>query len=104
MTPVAPPLVDLDSGRFPLGLQLPLVSGSLMRAIEGRADRIPASDAPIADAIVVLSGYRIIAPGRAAISEWTDPDRFFCGVELFKAEKSPLLVFTDALFEREILA
>ena len=91
---------------------LPLVSGSLMRAIEGRAERIPASDAPSADAIVVLSIGRSIAPGPAAISEWGDPNRFFGGVELFKAGRAPLLVFTgggvpwepDAPLEGEILA
>lgn len=91
---------------------IPLVGGFLVRAAEGWAERIPASDAPIVDAIVVLSAGRTIAPGRAAISEWGDPDRFFGGVELFKAGKAPLLVFTgagspwepDAPLEGEILA
>ena len=73
---------------------MPLVGGFLMRATEGWAERIPASDAPIVDAIVVLSAGRTIAPGRAAISEWDDPDRFFGGVELFQAGRAPLLVFT----------
>ena len=91
---------------------VPLVGGFLVRATEGWAERLPASDAPIVDAIVVLSAGRTIAPGPAAISEWGDPDRFFGGVELFKAGKAPLLVFTgarspwepDAQLEGEILA
>src|ERR1019366_6437057 len=52
------------------------------------------------------------APGKAAVSEWTDGDRFFGGVELFKAGKSPLLVFTggaapwdpNAALEGDVLA
>ena len=43
---------------------------------------------------MVLSGGRIVAPGKAAISEWIDADRFYGGVELFKAGKAPFLVFT----------
>lgn len=72
----------------------PLVSGWLVEAIEGDGFRIPAQDAVVADAIVVLSGGRVVAPGPAAISEWGDPDRFFAGVELLKADKAPVLVFT----------
>jgi len=74
----------------------PLVGEYLARVGEGWAERAAASDAPIVDAIVVLSAGRIVAPGRAAISEWTDPDRFFGGVELFQTGKAPLLVFTGA--------
>ncbi len=73
-----------------------VVSGLLARAMEGSAEHALAADAPTADAIVVLSGVRIIAPGPAAISEWTDADRFFGGLELFQAGKAPLLVFTGA--------
>jgi uncharacterized SAM-binding protein YcdF (DUF218 family) len=72
----------------------PLVSGLAVRAAEGWAERGLATDAPQADAIVVLSEGRVVAPGKAAVSEWNDADRFFGGVELFKAGKSPLLVFT----------
>ncbi len=72
----------------------PLVAQALLRLTEGGAVRIAASDAPAADAIVVLSGGRVLAPGPARISEWNDPDRFFGGVELFHAGKAPVLVFT----------
>jgi len=91
---------------------IPLVGGSLLRTVEGPAERLLASDAPLADAIVVLSAGRSTTPGRAAISEWGDANRFFGGVELFKAGRAPLLVFTgggfpsepDAPLEGEILA
>ncbi len=72
----------------------PLISNLAIRATEGRAERGLAADASEADAIVVLSEGRAVAPGKAAVSEWNDADRFFGGVELFKAVKSPLLVFT----------
>ncbi len=35
-----------------------------------------------------------MAPGPDAISEWADADRFWGGVELMKAQKAPLLIFT----------
>ena len=90
----------------------PLVSGLAVRIAEGWAERGLAADASAADAIVVLSEGRVVAPGNAAVSEWEDADRFFGGVELFKAGKSPLLVFTggaapwepNAALEGDILA
>jgi uncharacterized SAM-binding protein YcdF (DUF218 family) len=90
----------------------PAVSRWLGAAVENQPARIPAAEAGVADAIVVLSSGRPIAPGPAAISEWNDPDRFFGGVELFLAGKAPLLVFTgawsavtpDAPLEGEVLA
>jgi len=66
----------------------------MVRSVEGGVERIPAVEAPLADAIVVLSGGRIVAPGASGISEWTDADRFYGGVELFLAGKAPILVFT----------
>ena len=72
----------------------PFVSGLAVRAAEGWAERGLAADASEADAIVVLSEGRVVAPGKAAVSEWKDADRFFGGMELFKAGKAPLLVFT----------
>ena len=90
----------------------PFISGLAVRAAEAWAERGLAADAPEADAIVVLSEGRVIAPGKAAVSEWKDADRFFGGVELFNAGKSPLLVFTGgaapweprAALEGDILA
>jgi uncharacterized SAM-binding protein YcdF (DUF218 family) len=92
-------------------LSTPFISNSLMRYTEGYQERTLASSAPKADAIVVLSGGRIIAPGQANVSEWDGANRFYGGVELFKAGKAPLLVFTggwdplapNALPEGELL-
>jgi uncharacterized SAM-binding protein YcdF (DUF218 family) len=72
----------------------PVVSNFMLRLAEDQAERIHAIDAPQADAIVVLSGGRVTAPGAAGVSEWADADRFFGGIELFQAGKAPLLVFT----------
>lgn len=72
----------------------PLVGRMALRKIQGDGERGLAQDAVSADAIVVLSGGRIVAPGNARVSEWTDADRFFGGIELFLAGKAPLLIFT----------
>ena len=60
----------------------------------GYPERMAVELAPQADAIVVLSSGRKIAPGKAQISEWGDANRFYAGVELFKASKAPKLIFT----------
>ena len=57
--------------------------------------RIDENDAPIADAIIVLSsGGRTQAPGKANIFEWGDPDRYFAGISLYKKKKASRLFFT----------
>lgn len=73
---------------------MPIVGHYVMRAAENNAQRLSANSMPQADAIVVLSGGRVIAPGVAKVSEWNDANRFFGGVELFKAGKAPWLIFT----------
>tara|TARA_Y100000589_G_C27045805_1_gene585099 strand:+ start:112 stop:852 length:741 start_codon:yes stop_codon:yes gene_type:complete len=47
-----------------------------------------------ADAIVVLSSSRHIPPGKSNIIEWNDPDRFFAGIEIYRAGKAKRLMFT----------
>ena len=73
---------------------LGLVSQSLWYLLEAPWRRHTAIEAPIADAIVVLSGGLHPAPGSSRLSEWHDPDRFFAGLELFRAGKAPRLLFT----------
>ena len=73
---------------------MPLVSNGLLRLVEHPFTRLFAQSMPIVDAIVVLGEGQSIAPGPEAISEWNDGDRFWGGVDLFKAGKAPLLVFT----------
>lgn len=37
----------------------------------------------------------MLAPGDPSVSEWNDADRFFGGIELYRAGKAPLVIFTD---------
>ena len=76
-----------------LAASTPLVSNVLMRAVEGWRVRQVTSDAPNADAIVVLSfGIRDV-PGKSGAFEVDDFDRFLGGFDLYKAGKAPLLIF-----------
>lgn len=73
---------------------MPVMSNMVMRAVEGWEVRLPAEAMPEADAIVVLSGGRVLAPGDPPVSEWNDANRFFGGIELYRAGRVPLMVFT----------
>ena len=73
---------------------LGLVSQGLWRWLEAPWQRRAATAAPRADAIVVLSGGRHPAPGAARVSEWHNPVRFLAGLDLYRAGKSPRLLFT----------
>lgn len=86
------------AGVFLWACSIPFVGNNLVRATESGAVRIAGAHAPTADAIVVLSGGRVVAPGPARISEWDDPDRVFGGIELYQAGKAPLLIFTGGWF------
>lgn len=78
-----------------LTLSTPVVSSFLFAQLEAVGSRkIPADMLP-ADAIVVLSGMtHSIRTEKGIISEWNDPDRFFGGMELIKAKKAPVIIFT----------
>jgi len=91
---------------------MPLVADGLMRFVEGGTNRLPVSSVRKADAIVVLSGMIRQVEG-APLGEWGDGvDRFEGGIELFKAGKAPVIIFTrgqmpwqpDAVPEGELLA
>ena len=91
---------------------MPVIGDGLMRFVEGGTVRMSVSSVGKADAIVVLSGMIRQVDG-APLGEWGDAvDRFDGGIELFKAGKAPLLVFTrgqlpwksDELPEGELLA
>lgn len=73
---------------------MPFVANFAIRTAEGWQVRQPIAPLAEVDAIVVLSGGRVLAPGNPPVSEWSDADRFFAGVELYKAGKAPLLIFT----------
>ena len=95
-----------------LVFSMPLVSDFLIRSVEVGSGRVPLQRVGKADAIVVLSGMIVTVEG-APLGEWGDAvDRFDGGIELFKAGKAPLLLFTrgqmpwqpDAVPEGELLA
>ena len=73
---------------------LGIVAQGLWRLLEIPWQRRLVSSAPSADAIVVLSGALHPAPGVARVIEWSDPDRFLAGLDLYRANKAPRLLFT----------
>ena len=74
---------------------MPIVGAELLRLIETNSVRLEPSDMPKADAVVVLSGMLTWVPAKnGLVQEWSDPDRFWGGVELINADKAPRLVFT----------
>jgi len=76
-------------------LSTPVVSSFLFAQLEVVGSRKTPADVQPADAIVVLSGMtHSIRTEKGIISEWNDPDRFFGGMELIKAKKAPVIIFT----------
>jgi uncharacterized SAM-binding protein YcdF (DUF218 family) len=90
----------------------PFLGHVLIRWTEEWAERRDASTVTAADAIVVLSAGRRTPPGPTNVSEWGDANRFYGGLELFRAGRAPLVVFTggwiswepDAPLEGDVLA
>ena len=76
-------------------LSTPIFSNNFFKLVEGSEYRKPISAIDSSDAIIVLSGMLTINEvGDSTYIEWGDPDRFFGGVDLFKAGKAQKLVFT----------
>ena len=75
----------------------PIVSASIFKYVERGQVRKDISKMPKADAIVVLGGmFNYVKTETGGLNEWGDPDRFFGGIELFKAGKANQLIFTGA--------
>lgn len=72
----------------------PFCANYLICLMEEGSERISEKKAPLADAIVVLSGCGLKECGRDKILEWGSPNRFFAGTRLFLEGKAPLLIFT----------
>lgn len=73
----------------------PIFASCFFKLIEGSEPRKTPKDMPNADAIVVLSGMiNQVKSTDGLYPEWGDPDRFFGGIELFKAGKAPMIIFT----------
>jgi uncharacterized SAM-binding protein YcdF (DUF218 family) len=78
---------------------VPVVSNWIFADLEKDNQRLQLSDVPNADAIVVLSyGMYWVKAKQDLVAEWTDPDRFLGGIELFKAGKAATLVFTKGKY------
>ena len=74
-----------------------IVSDTLWRLLEYPWKRLDYSSVDYSDGIVVLSSSRYLPPGNTKIIEWYDPDRFFAGIDLYKAERSNRLIFTGGI-------
>ena len=75
-----------------------ILSESLIRLLEYPWKRLDYSSISNADGIVVLSGgNRHLPPGNSKIIEWSDPDRFNAGINLYRARKSERLIFTGGI-------
>ena len=76
-------------------LSVPVVSDVLFKQIESHAERLAVRDVPQGDAIVALSaGMGWVKTKDGFVAEWPTPSRFLGGVDLFLAQKAPLLIFT----------
>ncbi len=74
-----------------------IISNSLLQLIEFPWERKDYSNITYADGIVVLSSGRHLPPGNTKIIEWNDPDRFFAGINLYRAKKASRLIFTGGV-------
>ena len=71
------------------------ISKKLLQLVESPWERIDFNSSPKADAIVVLgAGGMHLPPGKTKFIEWSDPDRFQGGVNLYKLGKANKLLFT----------
>jgi len=74
---------------------LPLTSDRLWEALEAEYPYRPIESVENADAVVVLSGMLGgIETDEGVVTQWGDADRFMAGVDLVKAGKAPLIIFT----------
>ena len=74
----------------------PYVSDTLVKYLEKDQIRKDISDIRPADVVVVLGGSLLrVQSASGPIYEWTDPDRYFAGIELIKANKAKYLFFTS---------
>lgn len=76
-------------------LSTPLLSSQLFRYVEQYAVKSAMDKVPKASVIVVLSGMLTdVKSENGTITEWGDPDRFFDGINLYKAKKASQIIFT----------
>lgn len=74
----------------------PITANLLLSFFEGRYPAVQVEDVPAADAIVVLGGMYSRKPG-AERGDWgASVDRFEFGLDLYRAEKAPILMLSAA--------
>lgn len=73
----------------------PIFAENFFKIVEGTEPRQSPDNLSKAEAIVVLSGMvHQVKSTKGIYPEWTDPDRFFAGVQLYKAGKASKIFFT----------
>lgn len=73
----------------------PIFAETFFKVVEGTDPRQSPDNLSKAEAIVVLSGMvHQVKSTKGVYPEWTDPDRFFAGVQLYKAGKASKIIFT----------
>ena len=73
----------------------PFIAHPLFRYAENHAIKKSPQDVPRADAIVVLGGMlRTVEATSGTATEWSNPNRFYGGIELYKLGKAEKLIFT----------
>jgi uncharacterized SAM-binding protein YcdF (DUF218 family) len=77
---------------------LPIVSHRMVAYLDGQERKKSIEDIFFADSIVILGG--MIGPimtKQGVEYEWSDPDRFFGGIQLLKAGKANNIIFTGGV-------
>ena len=73
----------------------PFVGNYLAQKLESPYKPIPISSVKENDAVVVLSGMlHQVGDQKYSTYEFSDPDRFFAGIDLIKQQKADKLIFT----------
>lgn len=78
-----------------VSLSMPISAIFLFKLIEYDSMKRSSIVAQSASAVVVLSGMlHEVNTDKGIEYEWSDPDRFFAGVQLLKDHQAPILIFT----------
>ena len=72
-----------------------LTADFLISYVEKPYKMIPIKKIKKANSIVILGGMRVLTQKNQDLIEWSDPDRFFAGIKLYKEGKAKRIIFTD---------
>lgn len=77
---------------------MPITSKLLWKNIEYPWVRLEIENIEKANAIVVLSGGGVFTlENNIDLIEWKDPDRFISGINLYKKNKAPIIIFSNGI-------